>query len=142
VGAGVLSCRDVACPSSRPNNWIPSPAALATTVPLDSVESDVETNESEMAFMWIADEFAYIVKNVINAVNYTFQSVLEIHNLDLRESVTFEELGRRGNQPNGEATGGWGKPKVHGPIAACVPQCISHLILQKFWDVDHILIHH
>ena len=74
------------------------------TLPLDCAgwrqrhQPVFEDNESEVIL--IASGSTYRVKpaeKATNAVDHTFQSVLEAHNLDPRESVIFEEFGCRGD---------------------------------------------
>ena len=75
-------------------------------------------------------------------MNYTFQSALEAHNLDPWECVVLEELGRRGDQPDGIFIGGWRRLDVHGPVATCILQRTPHFVLQQFWEIGYILVHH
>lgn len=77
----------------------------------------------------------------MDAVNYAFQSVLKAHNFDPRECIIFEELGRRGDQLNGEVAGGWRGSNVHSPICARVPQSAPDLVFQKVWEIDYVPIH-
>ena len=60
--------------------------------------------------MLITTEFANRAKpieKVIDAVNYTFQSVLKAHNLGPQEGVLLEELCCRGDQLSGVVVVGW-----------------------------------
>ena len=75
-------------------------------------------------------------------MNNTFQPVLEAHDLNPWDNVGHEELGCRGDQPEGIVAFGWRKPNMHGPIATGVARCTPHLILQKFFKVRNIAIHH
>ena len=75
-------------------------------------------------------------------MNYTFQLVLEAHDLDPWESVIPEEHGYEGTQASGVVAGGWRSSSVHSPITTRVPQCTPHLPLQKFGNIRYISIHH
>lgn len=61
------------------------------------------------------------VGEVVDVVNYAFQSVLEAHDLDPLERVLLEKPGHRGDQPNGIVVIGCRGPNVHGPISTRVP---------------------
>ena len=63
-----------------------------------------------------------LVGRAMNAVNYISQSVLEAHDLDLREGVISEKLGSGSDQLSGVVIGGWGVLNMHGPVTTCVPR--------------------
>ena len=54
-------------------------------------------------------------------MNYTFQPVLEAHNLNPLDTMVVEELGGRGDHPEGGVTHYWREPNMRGPIATSIP---------------------
>ena len=90
----------------------------------------------------LSTHLAKPVKKILNAMNHTFQFVFKAHNLNPFDTIGIEELSGRSDQPVGIVTCGWRRQNMHSPITTCILCCTPHLVLQKFFEIRHILIHH
>ena len=122
-----------------------SEAVICQTVQAGGRHANLLFKVMSQGSSFIATKFtnpAEPVDEVIDTVNYAFQSVLEAHNFDPRECVIVEEFGCRSDQPIGVCASGRARLNMHGPITTCVPQCTPNLALQEFLDVGYISVHH